>query len=122
MTSSRAGQSGPPAYFAGGGDRAAARAPRATKRRTGAIGEIEGYGIPPLHCHSRQAVFLNDVLPAMHGGAGLPFPCPAASCTSSEYYLTHPPAGTVHAPSSEAAFLPHMPDFYRELGHPLLDH
>ena len=103
----------------GGGD--AAEALRVLKHCTRAIGEVEGYGMPPLHCQSGQAVFLNDVLSAMHREVGLPFPCPAVSCMSSEYYFVHPPTNTAHVPLSEAAFLLHMPDFYRELGHLLLD-
>ena len=86
------------------------------------IDAIEAYGMPPLHCQSEQAVFLNDVLSRIHSETGLPFPCPAVSCTSSEYYFSHQPTNTVHAPLSEAAFLLHMPDFYHELGHLLLDH
>ena len=104
-----------------GGDRGAAKALRALKLCTRTIGEVEGYGMPPLHCRSEQAVFLNDVLSAMHSEVGLPFPCPAASCMSSEYYFVHPPTNTVHVPLSEAGFLLHMPDFYHELGHLLLD-
>ena len=92
------------------------------KHNARTMSAIEGYGMPPLHCQSEQAVFLNDVLAMMHRETGLPFPCPAASCTSSEYYFTHLPTNAVHVPLSEAAFLLHMPDFYHELGHLLLDH
>ena len=85
------------------------------------MGAIEGHGLPPLHCQSEQAVFLNDVLSSLHGEVGLSFPCPAVSCTSSEHYFVHPATNTVHVPLSEAAFLLHMPDFYHELGHLLFD-
>ena len=85
------------------------------------MGEIEGHGLPPLHCQSEQSVFLNDVLSALHGEVGLRFSCPAVSCTSSEHYFVHLATNTVHVPLSEAAFLLHMPDFYHELGHLLLD-
>lgn len=104
-----------------GGDGARnAEALEAVKHCTRAISGIEGFGMPPLHCRSEQAMFLNDVLSAMHAEAGLPFPCPAASCTSNDYYFTHPSTNTVHAPFLEAEFLLHMPDFYHELGHLLL--
>ena len=86
------------------------------------IGTVEAYGMPPLHCRSKQAMFLNDVLSSMHSELGLPFPCPAVSCMSNEYYFSHRPTNTIYAPLSEAAFLLHMPDFYHELGHLLLDH
>lgn len=66
------------------------------KRCVGAIGEVEGYGLPPLHCQSEQAVFLNDVLSALHHETGLRFHCPAASCMSNEYYFTHLPTNTVY--------------------------
>ena len=92
------------------------------KHCTKAINAVEGYGMPPLHCQSEQAVFLNGVLTTMHGEVGLPFPCPAVSCTSSNHYFTHPATNTVHVPLSEASFLLHMPDFYHELGHLLLEH
>ena len=92
------------------------------KRCVRAIGEVEGYGLPPLHCQSEQAVFLKDVLSAMHHETGLRFRCPAVSCTSNDYYFTHLPTNTVYVPLSEATFLLHMPDFYHELGHVLLDH
>lgn len=95
---------------------------RAVKRCARVVGDIEGYGMPPLHCRSEQAIFLNDVVYAMHNEVGLPFPCPAVSCTSNEYYFTHPVTNTVYVPLSEAAFLLHMPDFYHELGHLLLAH
>ena len=88
---------------------------------TRVITEIEGYGIPPLHCQSDQAVFLNDVLSAMHCEAGLLPPRPAAACTSNEYYFAHLPTMTICAPLSEAGFLLHMPDLYHELGHILYD-
>ena len=93
----------------------------AVKDSTAAIGTIEGYGIVPLHCHSEQAMFLNGVLSVMHNEVGLPFPCPAVSCTSNNYYFTHPPTNTVHGPLPEATFLLHMPDFYHDLGHLLLE-
>ena len=104
-----------------GGGSGAAEALRVLKHCTRTISEVEGYAMPPLHCQSEKAVFLNDVLSAMHREVGLPFPCPAAPCMSSEYYFVHPPTNTVHVPLSEAAFLLHMPDFYHELGHLLLD-
>ena len=66
-------------------------------------------------------MFLNDVLTAMHNEVDLPFPCPAVSCTSNNYYFIHLPTNTVHVPLSESAFLLHMPDFYHELGHLLLE-
>ena len=101
---------------------AVTKAMRVLKRCTRVIAAVEGYGMPPLHCQSEQAMFLNDVLSTMHGEVGLPFPCPAASCTSGDYYFTHLATNTVHAPLSEAAFLLHMPDFYHELGHLLFHH
>ena len=106
----------------GGGGASAARTLKAVKRCTRAIAEIEGYGMPPLHCQSGQAVFLNDVMSAMHRETGLPFSCPAVSCTSYDYYFSHLPTNTVYAPLSEAEFLLHLPDFYHELGHLLLEH
>ena len=106
----------------GGVGGADAKAMRVLKMCTRVIAAVEGYGMPLLHCQSEQAVFLNDVLSAMHGEVGLPFPCPAVSCTSHEYYFAHPVTHTVHAPLSETAFLLHMPDFYHELGHFLFDH
>ena len=106
----------------GGMDGAAAKAMRILKMCTRAIAAVEGCGLPPLHCQSEQAVFLSDALSAMHGEAGLPLPCPAASCTSGGYYFVHLAASTVHVPPSEAAFLPHMPDFCHELGHLLFHH
>lgn len=87
------------------------------KHCTRIISDVEGYGMPPLHCQSRQAVFLNEVMSAMHAEVGLPFPCPAVSCMSNEYYFTHQLTNTVYAPLLEAEFLLHMPDFYHELGH-----
>ena len=99
------------------GDAVAPVVLNAVKDSTRAMAEIEGYGIPPLHCQSDQAVFLNDVLFAMHREVGLLPPRPAAACTSSGYYFTHLATGTIHAPLSEAGFLLHMPDFYHELGH-----
>ena len=98
----------------------AAEALAVIKRGASKIGAVEAYGMPPLHCQSEQSVFLNDVLTAIHSRIGLPFPCPAVSCTSSEYYFSHLPTNTVYVPLSEAAFLLHMPDFYHELGHLLL--
>ena len=89
---------------------------------TRVMGAIEGHGMPSLHCQSDQAVLLNDARSAVHGEAGLPFPCPAASCTSGGYCFAHLATNTVHAPLSEASFLLHMPDFYHELGHLLLHH
>ena len=62
-----------------GTDAAAAKSLQDLKDCTRVMGAIEGYGMPPLHCQSDQAVFLNDILSAMHGEVGLPFPCPAAS-------------------------------------------
>ena len=109
------------ALLDGDADARAAWILRAVKRCARTIAEIEGYGMPPLHCQSKQAVFLNDVLSAMHRETRLPFNCPAASCTSSDYYFSHLPTNTVYAPLSEAAFLLHLPDFYHELGHLLLD-
>ena len=107
----------------GGGDTSrAAEALTAIKRGASKIGAVEAYGMPPLHCQSEQSVFLNDVLTAIHSRIGLPFPCPAVSCTSSEYYFSHPPTNTVYVPLAEAAFLLHMPDFYHELGHLLSAH
>ena len=101
------------------GDAGVAGALDVVKRCTRAMRVIEGYGIPALHCQSDQAVFLNDVLSAMHGEVGLPFPCPAVACTSNDYYFTHLSTGTIHVPLSEAGFLLHLPDFYHELGHML---
>ena len=75
------------------------------KRCVRAIGGVEGYGLPPLHCQSEQAIFLNDVLSAMHHEMGLRFRCPAVSCMSNEYYFTHLPTNTVYVPLSEATFL-----------------
>ena len=107
----------------GSGDASrAAEALAAIKRGASKIGAVEAYGMPPLHCQSEQAVFLNDVLTAIHSRIGLPFPSPAVSCTSSEYYFSHLLTNTVYVPLSEAAFLLHMPDFYHELGHLLLVH
>ena len=94
----------------------------AIKYSTRAIVAIEGYGMPPLRCQSKQAVFLNSIVSTMHSEIGLQFPRPAVSCTSSEYYFAQHPTNTIHAPPSEAAFLLHMPDFYRELGHLFLAH
>ena len=101
---------------------AGAKALRILKGCTRVITAVDGYCMPPLHCQTERAVFLNDVLSAMHGEVGLPFPCPAASCTSGEYYFAHPATNTVHVPFSEAAFLLHMPDFYHEMGHLLFVH
>ena len=106
----------------GGGSLSHSAALKVLERCTRAIVAVEGYGMPLLHCQSEQAVFLNDVLSAMHGEVGLQFPCPATSCTSNQYYFMHPATNTVHAPLSEAAFLLHLPDFYHELGHLLLTH
>ena len=106
----------------GGGGAGAARILKAVKRCTRTIAEIEGYGMPPLHCQSERAVFLNDVVSAMHHETGLPFRCPAASCTSYDCYFSHLPTNTVYAPLSEAEFMLHLPDFYHELGHLLLEH
>ena len=106
----------------GGGGASAARTLKAVKRCTRTIAEIEGYGMPPLHCQSERAVFLNDVVSAMHHETGLPFRCPAVSCTSYDYYFSHLPTNTVYAPLPEAEFMPHLPDFYHELGHLLLEH
>ena len=78
--------------------------------------------MPPLHCQSKQAVFLNGIVSTMHPEVGLPFPRPAVSCTSSEYYFAQYPTNTIYSPLSEAAFLLHVPDFYHELGHLLLVH
>lgn len=86
------------------------------------IGTVEGYGMPPLHCQSEQAVFLNGVLSTIHSEVGLPFPCPAVSCTSNDYYFSYYLTNTVYVPLSEATFLLHVPDFYHELGHLLLSH
>ena len=49
----------------GGMDGAAAKAMRILKMCTRAIAAVEGYGLPPLHCQSEQAVFLSDVLSAV---------------------------------------------------------
>ena len=107
----------------GSGDASrAAAALAAIKHGASKIGTVEAFGMPPLHCPSEQAVFLNDVLTAIHSRIGLPFPCPAVSCTSNAYYFSHQPTNTVYVPLSEAAFLLHMPDFYHELGHLLLSH
>ena len=107
----------------GGGEEArVGEALMIVKHSSREIGTVEAYGLPPLHCRSKQAEFLNDVLSSMHSELGLPFPCPAVSCMSNEYYFSHHPTNTVYAPLSEAAFLLHMPDFYHELGHLLLDH
>lgn len=105
------------ALLDGGDGNRAAEAVSIMKQCTRAISGIEGYGMPPLHCYSDQSVFLNDVLSAMHAETCLPFPCPAVSCTSNEYYFTHSTTNTVYAPFSETEFLLHMPDFYHELGH-----
>lgn len=94
----------------------------AVKHSAREIGTVEGYGMPPLHCQSEQAVFLNGVLSTIHSEVGLPFPCPAVSCTSNDYYFSYYLTNTVYVPLSEAAFLLHMPDFYHELGHLLLSH
>lgn len=110
------------AMLDGSGRARAARILKAVKRCARTIGEIEGYGMPPLHCQSEQAVFLNDVLSTMHREVGLSFRCPAVSCTSNDYYFSHLPTNTVYVPLSEAEFLLHMPDFYHELGHTLLGH
>ena len=99
------------------GDAGIANALSTIRDCTRTISEIEGYGIPPLHCQSDQAVFLNDVLSAMHREVGLLPPRPATACTSNEYYFTHLQTRTIHVPLSEAEFLLHMPDFYHELGH-----
>ena len=92
------------------------------KQKSREFGMIEGFGMPPLHCQSKQVVFLNSVLSKMHSEMRLPFPCPAVSCTSNDYYFSHQFTNTIHVPLSEAAFLLHMPDFYHELGHLLLTH
>ena len=105
------------ALLDGAGDAGAAGALGAVRHCTRAIAEIEWYGIPPLHCQSDQAVFLNDVLSSMHREIGLPQPLPVAACTANGYYFTHLPTGTIYVPLSEASFLLHMPDFYHELGH-----
>ncbi len=105
---------------AGGGGGGGARAGDVltiVKHCTRIISDIEGYGMPPLHCQSRQAMFLNDVISAMHAEVGLQFPCPAVSCTSNEYYFTYQLTNIIYAPLLEAEFLLHMPDFYHELGH-----
>ena len=65
------------------GDANAAGALRVVRRCTRAMGEIEGYAIPALHCQSDQAVFLNDVLSTMHCEVGLPPPCPTVACMSN---------------------------------------
>ena len=99
------------------GDASAAGALRVVRRCTRAMGEIEGYAIPALHCQSDRSVFLNDVLSAMHCEAGLSPPCPAVACMSNNYHFTHFPTWTIHVPLSEARFLLHLPDFYHELWH-----
>ena len=81
------------------------------------IGAVERYGMPPLHCQSKESRLLNQILFLMHREVGLEFPCPAVSCTSNEHYFTHVQTNTVFVPLSEAEFLLHMPDFYHELGH-----
>ena len=105
-----------------GGEASTLEVLTAIKYSTRAIVAIEGYGMPPLHCQSKQAVFLNSIVSTMHSEIGLQFPRPAVSCTSSEYYFAQHPTNTIYAPLSEAAFLLHMPDFYHELGHLLLAH
>ena len=104
------------------GDKPITEAVMAVKYSSREIISVEGYGVPALHCQSKQAVFLNGVLSRMHFEVGLPFPCPAVSCTSNEYYFSQHPTNTIYVPLSEAAFLLHMPDFYHELGHLLLAH
>ena len=106
----------------GEGASRAAEALMAIKHSAREVRVIEAYGMPPLHCQSEQAVLLNDILFAIHSEIGLPFPCPAVSCTSSDYYFSHYTTNTVYVPLAEAAFLLHMPDFYHELGHLLLTH
>ena len=96
----------------GGGDASrAAAALAAIKHGASKIGTVEAFGMPPLHCPSEQAVFLNDVLTAIHSRIGLPFPCPAVSCTSNAYYFSHQPTNTVYVPLSEAHFCSICPTF-----------
>ena len=103
------------------GDASAAMALGIVRDCARAMAEIEGYAIPTLHCQSEQAVFLNDILSAMHCETGLLPPRPAAAPTSHEHYFTHLPTWTIQVPLSEAGFLLHLPDFYHELGHMLYD-
>ena len=94
----------------------------AIKYSTMVIVSIEGYGMPPLHCQSKQAVFLNGVVSMIHSEVGLTFPRPAVSCTSSEYYFAQDTTNTIHSPPSESPLLLHMTDFHHEMGRLLLDH
>lgn len=110
------------ALLDGTGDADASTVLTTVKRCTRVVGAIEGYGMPPLHCPSDRAVFLNDVLSAMHREMDLSMPCPAVSCMSNDYYFAHPSTWTIHVPLSEAEFLLHLPDFYHESGHLLLVH
>ena len=71
------------ALLGGAGDVGVASALSVVKACTRTMGEIEGYGIPALHCQSDQAVFLNDVLSAMQCETGLPPPCPTVACMSN---------------------------------------
>ena len=101
------------------GEDGAVAAPRILKICSRGMDIVEGHCMPPLQCQSEGGRFLNRVLFMMHREVGLEFPCPAASCTSNEYYFSHAQTNAVFAPPSEAEFLPHMPDFYHELGHHL---
>ena len=76
----------------GAEDAGAATVPGTVRDCARAMAEIEGYAIPTPHCQSDQAVFLNDVLPAMHCETGLSPPRPAAASTSHECCFAHLPA------------------------------
>ena len=85
------------------------------------ISLLEYYGIPPLYLQTPDIGFLNKLMFKIHQEIKLPFPPPTVSCTSGEYYYSHPFTNVIFVPLAEPEFLLHMPDLYHEVGHHVIE-
>ena len=81
------------------------------------IAWTEYYGIPPLHYQTSEIGFLNKLMFRINRETKSPLPHPAVCCITTEHYYLNLFTNVIFAPITESEFLLHLPDFYHELGH-----
>jgi hypothetical protein len=85
------------------------------------IALVEYYGIPALRYQTEEIGFLNKLMFKIHEEMRLPLPPPAVCCIATEHYFLNLFTNVVFAPLSESEFMLHLPDFYHEVGHYVLE-
>jgi len=93
---------------------------RLLRRAFDELALLECTGIAALNRIDQDDVFLSKVLFQIHKEINYPLNLPTVTCLSQSYYNVNPKIGLLSVPLAESESLLHLPDFYHELGHPVI--